>query len=302
MTKRQIHRGLAALMVALASACATAQVTLTPKEVAAGSRQALSFQVTGGCPAGQRIASVAVDLPMWFRLERALPRAGWGLHQRDTVHKNGPLGQAGAVYWSLSASATSSEGAAAPLEFALQGRLPSRGGALWFTVRQSCTGGHEVNARVPVRVREPTVAPVQVSNAWVRTPAAGDRDGSLFMSLNATEELRLVDAVSPAARRIEVRHTLVSKLKGMALFPAEAIDLPAGTTVRLQPGGVQLALLDLSEALLEGSTLTVTLRFEGAEGVVTEKTLTVPVQLLPPAPPGGKKLGLEAAPRDRAQA
>lgn len=292
-------------MMALASACASAQVTLAPDEVAAGSRQTLSFQVAGGCPAGQTMTALSVELPIWFRLEQALPRAGWSLHQREAVHKNGPLGQAGAVYWSLPASTTASGGPtdpAAPLEFALQGRLPWFGGALWFPVRQSCTGGHEVSARVPVRVREPALAPVQVSNAWVRSPAAGEREASLFMSLNASERLRLVKAVSPAARRIEVRHTLVSKLKNMALFPAEAIDLPAGTTVRLHPGGVQLALLDLSEPLREGSTVTVTLRFEDAEGVVTEKTLAVPVQLLPPAPPGGKKLGLEAPPRGSAQA
>lgn len=292
-------------MMALASACASAQVTLAPDEFATGSRQTLRFQVAGGCPPGQTMTALSVDLPIWFRLEQALPHAGWSLHQRQTVHKNGPLGRAGAVYWSLPTSTTASRGAtdpAAPLEFALQGRLPSFVGALWFPVRQSCTGGHEVSARVPVRVREPALAPVQVSNAWVRTPAAGERDGYMFMSLSASEPLRLVTAVSSAARRIEVRHTLVSKLKGMALFPAEAIDLPAGTTVRLQPGGVQLALLDLSEPLREGSTVTVTLRFEDADGVVTEKTLSVPVQLLPPVPPGGKKLGLEAAPRGGAQA
>lgn len=275
-------------MVALASACATAQVTLAPHEVAAGSRQTLRFQITGGCPAGQRITSVAIDLPMWFRLDQALPRDGWRLRQREAVQKNGPLGQTGAVYWSLPTSTP--DGAtdpAAPLEFLLQGRLASHGGR-WFTVRQACGGGHEVSARVSMRVREPAPAPVQVSNAWVRTPAAGERNGYLFMSLTASEQLRLIDAISPAARRIEVRHTLFSKLKGMTLFPAEAIDLPAGTRVRLQPGGVQLALLDLNEPLGEGSTLTVTLRFEDAEGVVTAKTLTVPVQRLPAEQPGRK--------------
>lgn len=290
-------------MMALASAWATAQVTLAPDDVAAGSRQTLRFQVAGGCPAGQRIASVAVDLPLWFRLEQALPRAGWSLHQRATVQKNGPLGQVGAVFWSLPASASNAADDEAALEFALQGRLPPGGGALSFNVRQSCTGGHEVDARVALRVRAPAGAAVQVSHAWLRTPGAGERGSAMFMMLTASEHLRLVHAFSPAARRIEVQHTLVSKIKGMALFPDQAIDLPAGTIVRLQPGGVQLALLELSEPLGEGSTLPVTLRFEDAAGVVTEKTLTVPVQSRPPALPGGKQLGFEATPTlDGAQA
>ena len=294
MTRREMQCAAAASMMALASACATAHVTLTPKEVVAGSRQTLNFQVTGGCQAGQRVESVTVDLPMWFRLDQALPRAGWALHRRDTLHKNGPLGRAGAVYWSLPASAPVSAGAA-PLQFALQGRLPTREGALPFTVRQSCTDGREVIAKVQVSVRKPAEAPVHVSLAWVRTPAAGERNSILFMSLNASEPLRLVNVFSPAARRIEVRHTLVSKLESMSLIPAQAIELPAGTVVRLGPGGVQLAVLGLAEPLAEGSMLSVTLRFEDAAGAVTEKTVDVPVQSLPPSQSREKKLGLREA-------
>lgn len=291
MPHRYMHRRWAASIMALASACATAHVTLTPEEVAAGSRQRLSFQVSNGCPAGQRIASVTVDLPMWFRLDLAVPRAGWAVHQRETVQKNGPLGRAGAVYWSRPASASSSEGTI-PLEFALQGRFPTREGALPFTVRQSCTGGREATGQVQVHVRKPAEAPVQVSLAWVRTPEAGERNSVLFMSLKAAEPLRLVTVFSSGARLIEIRHGLASKLESMSLFPGPLIELPAGAAVRLRPGGIHLAVLDLAEPLVEGAKLSVTLRFEDAAGVVTEKILDVPVQALPPAQPHDEKFGL----------
>lgn len=273
-----------------ASAAAVAHVALTPDDVAAGSRQTLSFRVADGCPVGQRMKSLAIELPMWFRLDEALPRAGWSVHQRDTVQKNGPLGRAGAVYWSASESGLANADAVSP-DFALRGRFPSYGGALWFPVRLSCAGGHQVDSRVRVHVRAPAAAPVQVSGAWVRAPAAGQRESALFMALTASEDLRLVNAFSPAARRIEVRHTLVSKLKGMELLPEPSIALPAAKTIRLRPGGVQLAILDPDRPLAEGAVFPLTLRFEDAGGVVTEKTLSVPVQSLPPAGAGGNKLG-----------
>jgi copper(I)-binding protein len=46
--------------------------------------------------------------------------------------------------------------------------------------------------------------------------------------------------------------------------PVEAIEIPAGQTVTLQPGGFHLMLIGLKEPLIQGQAVPVTLRFERA--------------------------------------
>jgi copper(I)-binding protein len=56
----------------------------------------------------------------------------------------------------------------------------------------------------------------------------------------------------------------------MEMRPVEAIELPAGETVSLEPGGYHIMLIDLAEPLTVGTTIDVTLTFEtAAEQVVT---------------------------------
>lgn len=56
----------------------------------------------------------------------------------------------------------------------------------------------------------------------------------------------------------------------MEMRPVEAIELPAGETAVLEPGGYHIMLIDLAEPLAVGTTIDVTLTFEYAgEQVVT---------------------------------
>jgi copper(I)-binding protein len=56
----------------------------------------------------------------------------------------------------------------------------------------------------------------------------------------------------------------------MTMQPVDAVELPAGETVALEPGGYHIMLLDLVEPLEVGDTIEVTLTFEsGAEQTVT---------------------------------
>ena len=64
------------------------------------------------------------------------------------------------------------------------------------------------------------------------------------------------------------------------------LDLPAGQTVELKPGGYHVMMMDLKQALAKGSTVPVTLRFEDAKGQKTSLELNLPV---------GAPAGAEAA-------
>jgi periplasmic copper chaperone A len=60
----------------------------------------------------------------------------------------------------------------------------------------------------------------------------------------------------------------------MGMRAIDGLDIPAGETVALEPGGYHLMLLDLATDLEPGQEFEVTLRFEGAG----ERTVTVTVR------------------------
>ncbi|MCB1014650.1 MAG: copper chaperone PCu(A)C [Acidimicrobiales bacterium] len=67
--------------------------------------------------------------------------------------------------------------------------------------------------------------------------------------------------------------TTMAGMGAMTMQPIEALDLPAGETVVLEPGGFHIMLIDLVAPLETGEEIEVTLTFENAG----ERTVTVPV-------------------------
>ena len=64
----------------------------------------------------------------------------------------------------------------------------------------------------------------------------------------------------------------------MKMRQAGAVEIPAGETVRLEPGRLHLMLTGVSPRLESGERIAVTLRFERAG----EMRLSVPVRMTPP--------------------
>jgi copper(I)-binding protein len=50
----------------------------------------------------------------------------------------------------------------------------------------------------------------------------------------------------------------------MTMRQVSSIELPAGQTIRLEPGGFHVMLIDLKHGLKAGDKLSLTLRFERA--------------------------------------
>lgn len=284
MSRARASSPQGALAVALAAIApvAIAQAVLSPAEGAPGSRQTLSFRVADACGGAPRTQEVAIRLPWRFRLLRALPREGWEVGVQQAVDKNGPLGLQGGVSWRAVSAATASAPEAS-LEFAIEARLPSRAGEAPFTVAQRCADGTRAEELVALRVLPPARAPVRVAGAWARATAPQGGDSALYLVLRADMDLRLVHAHSPRVGRIEVQRTLLGKLRDAQAMPVAPVDLPAGQRVALAPGLASLALQRIDMPLAEGERLPVTLRFEDAAGVVSERVLEVPVHRMPPA-------------------
>ncbi len=130
-------------------------------------------------------------------------------------------------------------------------------------------------------------APVKVDKAWARATVQGQKGTGAFMSITATEGTKLVGLTSPVAGVAEVHEM---KMEGdvmkMRALPG-GLDLPAGKTVELKPGGYHVMLMDLKAPLAKDSTVPMTLLFKNARGVESKVDITVPVSLSAPAGQAG---------------
>jgi copper(I)-binding protein len=117
---------------------------------------------------------------------------------------------------------------------------------------------------------------VKVANAWVRAPVSGQKTAAAYLELTADRNLALVAAGSPAAGRVEM-HSMTMDGGVMRMRALPRVDLPAGQTVRLAPGGTHLMLLDLKQPLKAGDKLPLTLSLQPSEPAASSLT-TVTVE------------------------
>lgn len=129
-------------------------------------------------------------------------------------------------------------------------------------------------------------ANVKVEGAWARATVQGQKGTGAFMKLTAPEGAKLVGATSPAAGVAEV-HEMKMEGDVMKMRALPVLDLPAGKTVELKPGGYHIMLLDLKAPLAPNTSVPVTLTFKDAKGAEVKQELNLPVATSAPgAAPG----------------
>lgn len=106
---------------------------------------------------------------------------------------------------------------------------------------------------------------VTVSNAWSRATPGGAPNGAAFFEITAKGAAgdKLVAAKSDVADRVEL-HNHIHEGGVMKMRQVDAIPVPAGGTVKLEPGGFHVMLLGLKRPLKAGDELKLTLVFEKA--------------------------------------
>lgn len=125
----------------------------------------------------------------------------------------------------------------------------------------------------------PALAQVTVGEPWVRATVAAQKATGAFMTLTSTQPTKLVGVSSPAAGTVEV-HEMKMENDMMRMRQLPALDLPAGQTVKLAPGGYHLMLLDLKQPLKDGDKIPLTLEFEDAKKVRSKVVVDAPVKPL----------------------
>lgn len=118
-----------------------------------------------------------------------------------------------------------------------------------------------------------------VGDAWARATIGESTVSAIYLSVTNRGDTpeRLVGASADRAGRTTLHRSVVED-GVMKMRHVEAVVIPAGATVRLEPGGLHMMLLGVSSRLEAGERITVTLRFERAG----EMPLSVPVRVSPP--------------------
>ncbi|WP_449278677.1 copper chaperone PCu(A)C [Leucobacter sp. GX24907] len=106
---------------------------------------------------------------------------------------------------------------------------------------------------------------IEFRDGWV---SARDEMSGVFGELvnHGSEDLELIGAESPAAGMVELHETVTSGAEPTMRALESPLEVPAGETLVLEPGGTHIMLMDLAEPLLAGDEVPVTLQFaDGSE-------------------------------------
>jgi uncharacterized protein YcnI/copper(I)-binding protein len=117
-----------------------------------------------------------------------------------------------------------------------------------------------------------TTGDLEIEAAWARATLAGQKaaGGYLTIANKGSAADRLVGASSPLAGKVEI-HTMEVVNNVMTMRPVDGgLEIPAGGSVELKPGGLHLMFMDMSAPFTEGETVPVTLQFEKAEPAEVE--------------------------------
>jgi periplasmic copper chaperone A len=297
----------------ISATAAFPHVSLESRSAAAGSSFKAVFQVGHGCD-GFATKGIAVEIPPGFRGAKPMPKAGWTVTTQVgklaapyESHGKPVLEDVVGVSWVADSKKASLPDAQFD-QFTMRGNLSEATGPMWFKVLQTCEKGSTHWREVPLagestaglqspapmlQVTSAASVPalslvaaanelVTVSNGWVRGTVAGQKGSGAFMKITAKEGTRLTGVSSPVAGVAEV-HEMKMEGDVMKMRAVPVLDIPAGGTVELKPGGYHLMLMDLKQALPVGSTVPVMLMFKDGKGAESRVEVNLPVATTAPA-------------------
>lgn len=117
---------------------------------------------------------------------------------------------------------------------------------------------------------------VTVAHPWARATPPGAKVGGAYLEIQASKAGgdRLIGASADVvAGRVEI-HTHEHGADGvMKMRQIPDLEVKAGTSVVLSPGGHHLMLMDLKAPLAEGDLIKISLKFEKAGNIDLEATV-----------------------------
>jgi hypothetical protein len=105
---------------------------------------------------------------------------------------------------------------------------------------------------------------IAIVDPWARATPAGATVGAGYMQIvnNGPSPVKLVGGQTPVAERVEIHMmSMEGGVMAMRSLPG-GLDIPAGGTVSLAPGGLHVMMIGLRQPLAEGESVPLTLIFD----------------------------------------
>lgn len=295
------HTSFLTVMALLLALPAEAHVSLEKTETTRGKSYKAVLKVPHGCD-GSATHTVRMEIPEGFIGAKPMPKAGWTIKTT-----RGPYAQSyGYYHGPLSEGVKQIEWSGGELpddfydEFVAAGFVAKEleDKALYFKVVQVCAKGELSWSEIPATGQNPhdlkapaavlkiadggakadagnsgkvTVGALSIEGAWSRATPEGSKVGVGYLKITNTGSTAetLIGVETPVAGRGEIHDmTMTDGVMRMRKL-ADGLEIPAGGTVELKPGGMHLMFLDLKQPLAEGTRVPVKLTFKsGAVGEV----------------------------------
>ena len=138
-----------------------------------------------------------------------------------------------------------------------------------FAAAPATAGSHE---KMMMEGGSANVGNLQLTGAWTRAtpPAARAGGGYLMIKNTGSESDFLMAGSADFAKRVEIHEMAVVDDVMKMRHLADGLEVPAGKTVMLKPGGYHVMFMGLTEGLKQGAMVDVKLVFKKA-GEVTVK-------------------------------
>ena len=109
-------------------------------------------------------------------------------------------------------------------------------------------------------------ATISIDDAYVRVVPPGQKNTGVFMTLhNPSDTVRsIISAESNSAEIVEL-HTHINEGGMMKMRRIDKIEIPAKGMTMLKPGGLHVMLIGLTEEIVEGKPVEITLVFANGE-------------------------------------
>lgn len=121
----------------------------------------------------------------------------------------------------------------------------------------------------------PSTPQITVTGQWARTSPMATDMGAAYMTIEASAFDELIGAsVDMSVAMMTEVHETVTVDGSSKMQEVERIEVSPGSPIEMKPGGYHVMLMGLTEPLVTGETVTVTLKFSKAGDVTVE----VPVQ------------------------
>lgn len=134
----------------------------------------------------------------------------------------------------------------------------------------ACQGESRTSASSETTVDGQTVSQVNATGPWCRPTPNGRDMTACYITLTSSTGDRLTSVISPRAARSEL-HAVSTDGGVMSMREMEyGLELPAGETVALAPGGDHIMLMSVTVPLAEGDRVPLALTFESGAQIALE--------------------------------